>query len=391
MPIATLFGFSIALHLYIGVRLVPAFAAAGPAALLAALLLASAVTVPLGLVARRLVKPPLADRLAVAGLYCLGLFSSLFVATVLRDAALLAVRAVDFVSPGELSLAAISSLSAPAVPLLALATTLLGFVNARRTPRIRTLDIHRGVPPALDGFTIVQISDLHVGPTIRRRFVSRVVQAVNRLQPDVVAITGDLVDGTVAELGPEVAPLRQLAPRLGSYFVSGNHEYYSGVEAWLDEVTRLGIRVLQNEHVVIERGGAKLVLAGVSDYSAEHFVASHRSDPAAALAGAPADAALKVLLAHQPRSAAAAAAAGFDLQLSGHTHGGQFLPWTLFVRLQQPFTAGLHQLGRLMVYVSRGTGYWGPPKRFGAPSEITHIRLRSAAQGAPAERAPTAP
>src|SRR5512140_2751428 len=391
MPVATLFAVSIALHLYIGARLLPAFADSGPAALLAALLLASAVTVPLGLVARRLVKPPLADRLAVAGLYCLGLFSSLFVATVLRDAALLAVRLVDFVSPGELSLAAVSSLSAPAVPLLALATTLLGFVNARRTPRIRTLDIRRGVPPALDGFTIVQISDLHVGPTIRRRFVARVVQAVNGLQPDVVAITGDLVDGTVAELGPEVAPLRELAPRLGSYFVSGNHEYYSGVQPWLDEVTRLGIRVLQNEHVVIKHGGARLVLAGVSDYSAGHFIASHRSDPVAALAGAPADAAFKVLLAHQPRSAPAAAAAGFDLQLSGHTHGGQFLPWTLFVRLQQPFTAGLHQLGRLMVYVSRGTGYWGPPKRFGAPSEITRIRLRSAAQGTPAERAPTAP
>jgi hypothetical protein len=180
MPVATLFGVSIALHLYIGARLVPAFADSGPAALLAALLLASAVTVPLGFVARRLAKPPLADRLAVAGLYCLGLFSSLFVATLLRDVALLAVRLVDFVSPGELSLAAVSSLSAPAVPLLALATTLLGFVNARRTPRIRTLDIRRGVPPALDGFTIVQISDLHVGPTIRRRFVARVVEAVNR-------------------------------------------------------------------------------------------------------------------------------------------------------------------------------------------------------------------
>ena len=132
--------------------------------------------------------------------------------------------------------------------------------------------------------------------------------------------------------------------------------------------------MLHNEHVVIEHGGAELVLAGVPDYSAGHFDEAHRSDPQAALAGAP-DGAVKVLLAHQPRSAAAAAAAGFDLQLSGHTHGGQFLPWSFFVQFQQPFTAGLHRLGRMWVYVSRGTGYWGPPKRFGAPSEITEMRL----------------
>jgi predicted MPP superfamily phosphohydrolase len=138
---------------------------------------------------------------------------------------------------------------------------------------------------------------------------------------------------------------------------------------------RLGIQVLQNRHVVIERDGARLVLAGVSDYGAGHFDASHRSDPEAALAGAPPDAAVKVLLAHQPRSAVAAAQAGFDLQLSGHTHGGQFLPWNFFVKLQQPFTAGLHVIDELRVYVSRGTGYWGPPKRFGAPSEITEIKL----------------
>jgi predicted MPP superfamily phosphohydrolase len=232
-----------------------------------------------------------------------------------------------------------------------------------------------GLARALEGFTIVQISDLHVGPTIRRRFMRRVVRAINRLEPDVVAITGDLVDGTVPELGAEVAPLGDLAPRVGSYFVTGNHEYYSGVHPWLGELKRLGIRVLLNEHVVIERGGAKLVLAGVTDYSAGHFDAAHRSDPVAALAGAPADAAMRVLLAHQPRSAPAAAQAGFDLQVSGHTHGGQFLPWNFFVRFQQPFTAGLHRIGQLRVYVSRGTGYWGPPKRFGAPSEITRIRL----------------
>ena len=374
MPI--LLALSLALHLYIAARIVPALDAPLAATLLAALLVVSAFAVPTGLLARRFAKPPLADRLAAAGLVFLGLFSSLFVATVLRDVVLLALRLANLALPGMLALDPVRELTAPAVPGLALIATLLGYLNARRTPRIRTVEIGQpGLPRPLEGFTIVQISDLHVGPTIRRRFMRRVVRAINRLEPDVVAITGDLVDGTVPELGAEVAPLGDLAPRVGSYFVTGNHEYYSGVHPWIGELKRLGLRVLLNEHVVIERGGAKLVLAGVTDYSAGHFDAAHRSDPVAALAGAPADAAMRVLLAHQPRSAPAAARAGFDLQVSGHTHGGQFLPWNFFVRFQQPFTAGLHRVGQLRVYVSRGTGYWGPPKRFGAPSEITRIRL----------------
>jgi predicted MPP superfamily phosphohydrolase len=183
------------------------------------------------------------------------------------------------------------------------------------------------------------------------------------------------VDGSVAELRGHVAPLAGLLSRHGTFFVTGNHEYYSGALPWMAELRSLGVSVLMNEHVVLERGGASMVLAGVADYGAHHYDPSHRSDPVAALLGAPADAALRVLLAHQPRSAAAAEQAGFDLQLSGHTHGGQFLPWNFLVRLQQPFTAGLHRLGGLWVYVSRGTGYWGPPKRLGAPSEITHLKL----------------
>jgi predicted MPP superfamily phosphohydrolase len=175
-----------------------------------------------------------------------------------------------------------------------------------------------------------------------------------------------------------VAPLSGLRSRHGSFFVTGNHEYYAGAAPWLAEVRRLGIRVLLNEHVLIEQGGSTLVLAGVTDFMAHHFDPTHQSDPRAALAGAPSDAGARVLLAHQPRSATGAEQAGFDLQLSGHTHGGQFLPWVFFVRFQQPFTAGLHRLGRLWVYVSRGTGYWGPPKRFGAPSEITRLRLVAA-------------
>ncbi len=143
----------------------------------------------------------------------------------------------------------------------------------------------------------------------------------------------------------------------------------------------MGLRVLLNEHVVVRHGGAPLIVARVTDYSAHHFNPAQRSDPAAALSGAPTDAVTKILLAHQPRSAAAAASAGFDLQLSGHTHGGQFWPWNHFVRFQQPFTAGLHRLNHLWIYISRGTGYWGPPNRFGAPSEITLLRLVAAPQG----------
>src|SRR5207237_9337873 len=172
-----------------------------------------------------------------------------------------------------------------------------------------------------------------------------------------------------------VAPLARLRSRHGTYFVTGNHEYYSGAEAWVRELRRIGLRVLENEHVVLSHEGESLVLAGVTDYSAHHFDPAQRSDPQAAVAGAPLDATVKVLLAHQPRSAEAAARAGFHLQLSGHTHGGQLWPWNFFVRFQQPFTAGLHRLHSLSVYVSRGTGYWGPPNRFGAPSEITRLRL----------------
>ena len=189
-----------------------------------------------------------------------------------------------------------------------------------------------------------------------------------------VAITGDVVDGSVRDLAHHTEPLARLESRHGTYVVTGNHEYYSGAHEWIRELRRLGTRVLLNEHVVLDHDGAKLAVAGVTDYSAHHFDPSHKSDPHAAVAGAPSDA-LKVLLAHQPRSASVAAEAGYHLQLSGHTHGGQFWPWNFFVRLQQPFTAGLNRLGRMWVYINRGAGYWGPPMRFGVPSEITLLRL----------------
>jgi predicted MPP superfamily phosphohydrolase len=374
MSFVPLAGLSALLHLFIGVRIAPSLPA-GAGWLLSLLLLCSAVLTPLGLVARRFARPAQADRLTWIGMLLLGLFSSLLVFTLLREAVLLAGVVIDWLWPGSVP-AQLASASAAAVPLLAVAASVLGVANARRTAGVVSVDVPiAGLPPALEGFTMAQISDIHVGPTIKRRYLEDIVEAVNRLQPDLVAVTGDLVDGSVAELGGHVAALAGLASRHGTFFVTGNHEYYSGGPQWIAELRRLGITVLLNQHVVLERGGACVVLAGVADYSAHHFHASHQSDPAAALRGAPADAAVKVLLAHQPRTAPAAEKAGFDLQLSGHTHGGQFLPWVFLVRLQQPFTAGLHRLGRLWVYVSRGTGYWGPPKRLGAPSEITRLRL----------------
>jgi uncharacterized protein len=365
------------LHLHIGARLVPDLAAFPLGQwLLGGALVLSALVMPLGLVAGRVARPRLANVLTWIGLLVMGLFSSLLVLTVLRDVALLLLWLGGLVFSAD-PLPGFRTASARAVPLLALGVTLIGFLNARRTAAVVRVDVPiKNLPVALHGFTLAQISDVHVGPTIRQPYLQRIVNKVNALGVDVVAITGDLVDGKVSELAQHVAPLAGLQSRHGTFFVTGNHEYYSGAHAWIVELRRLGLTVLMNEHVVLRHGPnrADLILAGVTDFTAHHFDEAHRSDPAAALRGAPRDT-VRILLAHQPRSAAAAEKAGFDLQLSGHTHGGQFWPWNLFVRFQQPFTSGLRQLQNLWVYTSRGTGYWGPPKRFGAPSEITFLRL----------------
>lgn len=362
------------LHVYIGVRLLPALSIGVTGEVVGALLLAASwVLIPLGLTARsRQANADGADAIVWAALISMGLFSSLFVFTLLRDLALVVAALFTPV----VATARVQETSAWIVVGTAAFATLIGFVNARRVARVVHVDVPiANLPPALHGFSIAQISDIHVGPTIRRNYVEGIVAAVNRLEADAIAITGDLVDGSVRELAAHVEPLGQLRAKYGTFFVTGNHEYYSGEQAWTKELRRLGLRVLMNEHVVVDHGDAKLVIAGVTDFSAHHFDPVHRSDPVAALANAPADVGAKILLAHQPRSAPEAAAAGFDLQLSGHTHGGQFWPWNFFVRFQQPFTAGLDRLGSLWIYTSRGTGYWGPPKRFGAPSEITRIRL----------------
>jgi uncharacterized protein len=365
------------LHVYIGVRLLPALPLGVAGRVMGALLLgASCVLVPFGLMARSLRdRSRAAQWIVLTSLIAMGLFSSLFVFTLLRDVALLfAALFTPTVATDR-----VQRLTAWIVVGMAGFATLIGYINARRVARVVNVDVPIvNLPAALHGFIIAQITDIHVGPTIRRNYVERIVAAVNRIEADVIAITGDLVDGSVRELAAHVQPLAQLRAKYGAYFVTGNHEYYSGERAWTNELRRLGLRVLVNEHVVLDHGDAKLVLAGVPDYSAHHFDPVNRSDPAAALAHAPANVGAKILLAHQPRSAPAAAAAGFDLQLSGHTHGGQFWPWNYFVRFQQPFTAGLDRLGSLWIYTSCGMWCGVPPKRFGAPSEITRIRLVAA-------------
>jgi predicted MPP superfamily phosphohydrolase len=367
-----------ALHLYIGLRLVPVMPG-GPFthAFVIAVLCAAFLAMVVGFLTRSLRHGRWGEAIAWTGFTAMGFFSSLLVFTLLRDV-VLALSSWAWTEPTR---SAVVAGSAAAVGGFSLLVTLIGFINARRRARVVEVEVPvEALPQDLHGFSIAQISDVHVGPTIRRPYLDAIVDAVNALDADVIAVTGDLVDGSVQQLASHVEPLRRLSARHGAYFVTGNHEYYSGEPAWTQELRRLGLRVLQNEHVVLTHRDARLVIAGVTDFGAHHFDPAQRSDPSAALHGAPKDASVRILLAHQPRSAPAAASAGFDLQLSGHTHGGQFWPWNLFVRFQQPFTAGLDRLGKLWVYTSRGTGYWGPPKRFGAPSEITRIRLVAASE-----------
>jgi predicted MPP superfamily phosphohydrolase len=307
---------------------------------------------------------------------CMGWLSFLLVFTVARDVLLLATAVVP-------PLAALHRLldesGARWVPWAALAAVCAGALPVLRGPYVRRVDIPvEGLAADLEGFRIVQISDLHAGPTMRRPYVQRVVEMTKELAPDLIALTGDIVDGSIARLEARVAPLQALAAANRAFFVLGNHDYYSGAGPWTAHFEAMGFSVLRNAHVTIARGTAHLLIGGVIDFAARMADASARPRPDLATDG-DASPAFRLLLAHNPKIAPQAEQAGFDLQLSGHTHAGQFFPWTFVIRwIHRPHGAGLSRRGRLWVYVSAGTGTWGPPVRLGTRPEITLLRLVSA-------------
>ncbi|HEY4459011.1 MAG TPA: metallophosphoesterase [Pseudonocardiaceae bacterium] len=251
---------------------------------------------------------------------------------------------------------------------------------AMRVPRTRAVDV---VIPrlgkALDGLKVVVLADTHYGPINRRRWSERVVAAVNAIQPDVVCHAGDLADGTVEQRKAQVDPLGDIVATEAKVYITGNHEYFSQAQNWLDHMGSLGWDPLHNRHHVIERGGDTIVFAGIDDRTAASSgLAGHGADLPAALADIDPDTPI-VLLAHQPKQVTTAAEGGVDLQISGHTHGGQIWPFHLLVRLEQGYLQGLSRINeRTQLYTSRGAGFWGPPFRVFAPSEISLLTLRSA-------------
>lgn len=317
------------------------------------------------------------DLLHAASYASMGWLTYVLVLGLLRDA-LLVLGALA----GEPLEAAVEEVGAAAVWWGSIVALAAGMLAAARGPHVRRVDVAIDrLPAAFEGFTIAQISDLHVGPIIGATYVRRVVDIGNALEADLIALTGDIVDGSVSRLAAAVAPLAQLRARDGVVLALGNHDYYSGANAWSAHFRSLGIDVLRNEYRVLKRGDARLVVGGVTDPAGQFEKPPEVPRPDLA-AGPPQLDAPRILLAHNPKLAPLAERAGFDLQLSGHTHAGQFFPWTLAVRLvHAPHVEGLSRQGRTWVYVNAGTGTWGPPVRLGTRPELTLLRLTSAGPG----------
>ncbi|HEU4430558.1 MAG TPA: metallophosphoesterase [Myxococcota bacterium] len=322
-----------------------------------------------GLALERVLAPPWLRIVSWPFALWIGVFWLGFVALLFTDVAFSLMGAASFAP--ALDLARSRALAAGALVVLA---SSFGLRGALRLPRVKRVELALAEwPRALEGFRIVQISDIHIGPILGRSFAAALVERVNSLAPDLIAVTGDLVDGAVEKVGGEVEPFAALRARHGAFFVPGNHDFYSGLGGWADRVRALGMRVLRNERVPIG-GSDGFDLAGVDDHRGDWREGS-TEDLGAALAQRDPRRPV-VLLAHDPTTFVKASAAGVALQLSGHTHGGQIWPFGALVRLTTPFVAGHFTRGDSQLYVSRGSGFWGPPMRLFAPSEITEIVLR---------------
>lgn len=341
-----------------------------------------AATLILQPIAERTLQRPASLFVAWPASLWMGMAFYLFLLVAFSDLAILLVGLVSSdvaqaaQSPGG-EPSALAQVRAAGVALLALGFVAAGLRGGLSSPALAEVEVWLARwPQALDGFTIAQISDVHIGPIRGRGFAQELTERVNALEADVAVVTGDLVDGSVAKVGPEAEPFSAMHARFGKYFITGNHDHYSGADKWCDRMVELGFRALRNERVTIERDGASFELAGVDDHRSGMEMGTGGEDLDAALADLP-EARAVVLLAHDPSTFKEASEMGIDLQISGHTHGGQIWPFAYFVRLAVPFVAGLYRRGDAQVYVSRGTGFWGPPMRLFAPAEITRIRLRS--------------
>ncbi|MCP2245417.1 metallophosphoesterase [Lentzea aerocolonigenes] len=312
------------------------------------------------------------DRAARISQFLLGFVWIAFVWTLITDVLRLALALGGVENPFR------SRLIAVLLAGIIVTVTVYGVYEAMRVPRIKRQDVTLPrLDPAFDGLTVAVITDTHYGAIDRAKWSRGMVDAVNSLGADVAVHVGDIADGTAEQRLEQASPLGDVNAK-HRFYITGNHEYYSNAQGWIDLMTRLGWKALHNEHETLERGGARLVFAGIDDITADHSgEPGHTADLALALRGADSDAPV-VLLAHQPSEIRKAVDAGVDLQLSGHTHGGQIWPFHYLVRLQQPVVAGLSRHSdRTQLYTSRGAGFWGPPMRVFAPSEITLLTLKS--------------
>ena len=364
-------------HAYLAQRLVLEPGLAPPwRGLLLGILTGLGASLVLQPLAERGLAPRLAQVLAWPAALWMGLAFLLLLLLGVSDVALWllgsAALAASGTPDGEASAAGARAVGVLAIAFVAGAW---GLRSALQPPDRRRVEIPLARwPKGLDGFRIVQISDLHIGPLLGRRFAEQLVARVNALEPDLVAITGDLVDGSVRRLAADVEPFARLEARHGVFFVTGNHDHYSDADAWADHVAELGLRVLRNERVCIREGGVAFDLIGVDDHRGD-WIGGGGEDLPKALHGRDPERP-SVLLAHDPSTFKRASALGVDLQISGHTHGGQIWPFGALVRLAIPFVAGRYRRNGAELYVSRGTGFWGPPMRLFAPAEIGELILR---------------